>query len=142
MVKVNVSITHISAERFWDSNKPIPPIKINTNLNIFKVEEKSPDFLEVYFVLTGNYNPSIAQMNLKGIAYVKGDVEEITKIFQDYKEKKPLSPVIMQSISNIVFSESILISKTLRIPPPIPLPQITQIGKPFKRKTPKIDYSA
>ncbi len=141
MIRVNVSITNVSAERFWDVRKPIPPIKINTNLNLVEVEKKSEDFLEVPFVLTVNYNPSVAQISLKGRAYVKGDRDEIIKIYQEYKEKKPPPPVVVQSISNVVFVESVLISRTLNIPPPIPLPQIPSAKKPSE-KPPGMDYRA
>lgn len=134
MIKVNVSITSVSAERFWNIRKPIPPIKINTNLNIVEMEKKTSDFLEVPFVLTVNYNPSIAQISLKGRAYVTGDKGEISKIYREYKEKKPPPPVVVQSISNRVFVESVLISRTLNIPPPIPLPQISPTKKPSEKK--------
>jgi hypothetical protein len=141
MIRVNVSITNVSAERFWDARKPIPPIKINTNLNLVAVEKKKEDFLEVPFVLTVNYNPSVAQINMKGKAFVTGEKDEVDKIHKDYKEKKPPPPVIVQSISNVVFVESVLISRTLNIPPPIPLPKIPA-KKPSEKTPSKLDYTA
>lgn len=140
MVRVNVSITNVSAERFWDARKPIPPIKINTNLNLVEVEKKKGDFLEVPFVLTVNYNPSIAQISLKGKAFVRGKKDEIVKIHQGYKEKKPPPQVVVQSISNVVFVESVVISRTLNIPPPIPLPKIPP--KEVSEKRSRLDYTA
>ena len=141
MIRVNVVITNISAERFWDIRKPIPPIQIGTNINIVGMEKKADGTLEVPFVLAINYNPSIAQISLKGSAYVAGDKSEIEKILKDYEEKKPPLPLIVQSISNVVFFESVLISRTLNIPPPIPLPQIPQAKAPSEK--PKVrDYSA
>jgi predicted pyridoxine 5'-phosphate oxidase superfamily flavin-nucleotide-binding protein len=141
MIRVNVAIANISAERFWDIRKPIPPIQINTNINMVSMEKKADDAVEVPFVLTINYSPSIAQISLKGTAYVQGDKSEIDKVVKDYEEKKPPPPVIVQSISNVVFIESVLISRTLNIPPPIPLPQITE-GKPPTAKPEGRDYSA
>jgi len=141
MIRVNVSILNVSADRFWDIRKPIPPIQISTNLNLIGVEKKSEDSLEVPFVLTINYNPSIAQISLKGRAYVVGDKNEIEKVYREYEEKKPPLPVIVQSISNVVFIESVVISRTLNIPPPIPLPQIPQTQPPSKKPS-ELDYSA
>ena len=141
MIRVNVTITKVSADRFWDIRKNIPPIQINTNLNLVGIEKKSDDSLEVPFVLTINYNPSIAQISVKGKAYVVGDKSEIANIYKDYEEKKPPPPVIVQSISNVVFVESVVISRTLNIPPPIPLPQIPQ-AKPPGKKPSEMDYSA
>ncbi|MGQ9529920.1 MAG: hypothetical protein ACUVQX_04805 [Candidatus Bathycorpusculaceae bacterium] len=140
MIRVNVSITNVSAERFWDIRKPVPPIQINTNLNLLGMEKK-PDALEVPFVLTVNFNPSIAQITLKGRAYVAGDANDIDKVYKDYEEKKPPPPVLVQSISNVVFIESVIISRTLNIPPPIPLPQIPEAKQPSKKPS-EMDYSA
>jgi hypothetical protein len=141
MLRVNVSVTNISADRFWDIKKPIPQIQINTNLNLIGMEKKSEDSLEVPFILTINYNPSIAQLSMKGKAYVSGDKVELEKAYKDYEEKKPPPPVIVQSISNVVFIESVVISRALNIPPPIPLPQIPE-ARPPSDKTTKVDYSA
>jgi len=141
MIRVNVAITNISADRLWDIKKPIPQVQINTNINIVTVEKKPDNLLEVPFVLTINYNPSIAQISLKGTAYVSGEKDEIDKTFKDYEEKKLQSQIIVQSISNVAFIESILISRTLNIPPPIPLPQI-QEGKAPSTKPAERDYSS
>src|SRR4030042_674546 len=141
MLSVNVSVTNISSDRFWDIKKSIPQIQINTNLNLVGMEKKSEDSLEVPFILTINYNPSIAQLSMKGKAYVTGDKVELEKVYKDYEEKKPPPPVIVQSISNVVFIESVVVSRALNIPPPIPLPQIPE-AKPPSEKTTKVDYSA
>jgi hypothetical protein len=142
MIRVNVSISNISAERFWDNRKPAPGIQINTNINVINIEKKTDDQLEVPFVLTISYNPSIAQLSLKGIAFVQGDKLELDKIVKDYEQKKPPAQIVLQSISNVAFTESILISRILNIPPPIPLPVIPEAGKPAEAKPTGRDYSA
>jgi hypothetical protein len=142
MIKVNVSVTKVSAERFWDIHKPVPQIQISTNLNLVDVEKKADDMLEVPFVMTVNYNPSIAQISLTGKAYVGGEKDEINKIFADYKEKKPPPPLIVQSISNVAFVETVIVSRSLNVPPPIPLPQIPSAGQPSEKKPSGLDYSA
>jgi len=141
MMRVNVAISSISAERFWDIKKPIPPIQISTNINIVSMEKKSDGGLEVPFVLTITYNPSLAQISLKGSAYATGDKSEIDNIVKQYEDKKPPPPIIVQSISNVVFIESVLISRTLNIPPPIPLPQIPEVKTPSSKPIER-DYSA
>ncbi len=138
MLKVNVSISSIAAERFWDIRKPAPNIQINTNINVVSIEKKVDDSLEVPFVLTINYSPSIAQMSLKGTAYVTGEKGELEKVLREYEQKKPPPPIILQSISNIAFTEAVLLSRIMNVPPPIPLPMIPegkeqQTGKPAPR---------
>ncbi|MGD8566331.1 MAG: hypothetical protein PVF96_08295 [Candidatus Bathyarchaeota archaeon] len=140
MVRVNVFITNVSAERLWDLQKPIPPIKINTNLNLVEITKEKEGFLEVPFVLAINYNPSIAQISLKGKALVTGTREEIDQIYQGYKKKKPPPQIIVQSISNVAFVETVLITRTLRIPPPIPLPRIPPKTS-SEEKPSKLDYT-
>ena len=124
MLKVSVFIHQVSAERLWDIEKPIPPVQVATNLNLIGVEKTRDELLEVPFVVTINYNPAVAQISFKGKAHVTGEKEELNQIHTAYTEKKPPPPVIVQSISNVAFLESILITRTLNIPPPIPLPQI------------------
>jgi hypothetical protein len=142
MLRVNVVITSISAERFWDIRKPIPPIQISTNINVVGMEKKQDESLEVPFILSIVYNPSIAQMSLKGNAYVIGEKGEVDKVLKDYEQKKPPAQIIIQSISNVVFVESVIISRTLNIPPAIPLPMIPEAGKPVSTKPEGRDYSA
>jgi hypothetical protein len=129
MVQVRVFVNNISAERFWDIEKPIPPVQVATNLNVVGVDEKREGMLEVPFVFTINYTPAVAQISLKGKSHVTGSKEELGQIRSTYKEKKPPSPVIIQSISNVVFLESVIVCRTLNIPPPIPLPKIPSVKK-------------
>ncbi|MEM1539057.1 MAG: hypothetical protein QXW82_04235 [Candidatus Bathyarchaeia archaeon] len=141
VIRVNVSIMNVHGERFWDISKPIPSVQINTNLNIVEIDKKSDEMLEVPFVLTVNYNPSLAQMSLKGKAYVVGNKDEISKIYAEYKEKKPPPTMLIQSISNVVFAESVILARTLNVPPPIPLPQVPT-DKETAKKTFGVDYTA
>ncbi|MEM3577759.1 MAG: hypothetical protein QXX51_04810 [Candidatus Bathyarchaeia archaeon] len=142
MIRVNVIITNISAERFLDIKKPIPPVQINTNINVVGFEKKADDSLEVPFILSINFNPSIAQITLKGKAYVVGDEGEIEKIYRDYEEKKPPPPVVIQSISNVALVEAVIVSRTINIPPPIPLPQIPEMKTQVEKKPSGREYTA
>ena len=141
MLKVSVFIHQVSAERLWDIEKPIPPVQVATNLNLVGVEKTRDELLEVPFVFTINYNPAVAQISFKGKAHVTGEKEELNQIHTAYTEKKPPPPVIVQSISNVAFLESILITRTLNIPPPIPLPQIP-LGPDEGKKPSEPSYRA
>jgi hypothetical protein len=140
MVQVNVFIYDISAERLWEIEKPIPPVKVSTNLNVVGINKKPKGMLEVPFVFTINYTPSVAQISVKGRARIKGAKDELKKIHTAYTEKKPPPPTVIQSISNIAFLECVIISRTLRIPPPIPLPKIPLVQQ--KKKMPEPSYRA
>ena len=135
MVNVRVFVNNISAENFWDIGKPIPPVQIATNLNVVGINKKDEDLLEVPFVFTINYSPAVAQISLKGKSHVTGTKDELEQILKDHKEKKHPPPIVMQSISNIVFLESVILCRSLNIPPPIPLPKIPT-GTQKKRSEP------
>jgi hypothetical protein len=124
MVNVRVFVNNISAENFWDIGKPIPPVQIATNLNVVGINKKNGDLLEVPFVFTINYTPAVAQISLKGKSHVIGSRDELEQIIKDHKEKKHPPSIVMQSISNVVFLESVILCRSLNIPPPIPLPKI------------------
>ena len=136
MVNVRVFVKNISAENFWEIGKPIPSVQIATNLNVVGINEKAEGMLEVPFVFTINYTPGVAQISMKGKSHVTGSKDELEQILKEHKEKKPPPPVILQSISNIVFLESVLICRSLNIPPPIPLPKIGPAPKQKKRSEP------
>ena len=142
MLRVSVVISSISAERFWDIRKPIPPVQINTNINVVGMEKKQDESLDVPFVLSIGFNPSIGQMNIKGNAFVTGEKNEIDKVIKDFEQKKPPPQIIIQTVSNVVFVESVLVSRILNLPPPIPLPQIPEAGKQLSSKPEGRDYSA
>ena len=140
MVNVRVFLKNISAENYWEIGRPIPPVKIATNLNVVGVNKISDELLEVPFVFTINYNPAVAYITFKGTSHVTGNPEELEQILKNHKDKKPPSPVVLQSISNIVFLESVILCRTLNIPPPIPLPKIGVSGQ--KKKRPEPTYRA
>ena len=139
MVQVRVFVNNISAERFWEIEKTIPPVQVATNLNVVGVDEKREDMLEAPFVFTINYTPGVAQISLKGKTHVRGSKDELEQIIKDHKEKKPPPPIVLQSISNIVFLEAVNICRILNIPPPIPLPKI---GAAPKKKRSEPTYRA
>lgn len=134
MVQMRVHVNNISAERFLDAEKPIPNLKIGTNINLVKINKKEENLLEIPFVFTANYTPLVAKISLKGEVYVRGSKEELKKIQKEYKEGKlPLSDIV-QSVSNVSFIESVIVCRSLNIPPPMPLPKIPEVNekKPSK----------
>ena len=139
MVNVRVFVNNISAENFWEFGKAIPSVQIATNLNVVGINKKDEGLLEVPFVFTINYTPGVAQISLKGKTHVRGSKDELEQILKDHKDKKPPPPIVLQSISNVVFLEAVIICRTLNIPPPIPLPKI---GPAPKKKRSEPTYRA
>ena len=127
---MSVSISYISAERFWEYGKPAPAgVHISTNVNIVGVESKD-EKLSVPFVVTIGYTPSIAQISFKGQAILSGKPEELEKIQDSYKKQHTPPPQLLRSITNVSLIEATVLSRSLNIPPPIPLPGLPKPSKP------------
>lgn len=127
---MGVNINYISAERFWERDKPAPSgVHISTNVNIVGIESKA-EKLAVPFVVTIAYTPSVAQINIKGQALVSGTSEELEKIQESYKDKKAPPHMLLQAITNTSLIEATVVSRPLNIPPPIPLPGVPSRQKP------------
>lgn len=129
MAQINVNMKSISAERFWESGKSIPSqVHVSTNLNIVGLDSKD-DLLSIPFVVTIGYNPSVAQISLKGEAKVGGEKVELEEIQEKYKENEKPPQSLIQSIINKSLVEATMMSRTLNIPPPVPLPGPQSEGK-------------
>ena len=121
MLSATVQITNLIGERFWRYESQLPPqIQIAVNINIVGLALKNESTADAPFVFTVNYNPSVAQLSVKGRAQVFGEKEEISKIIAEHKQNRPPPVAIIQAVSSIAIAEAILLSKTLGIPPPIP----------------------
>jgi hypothetical protein len=137
MLRVNVFVSHLSGERLWDVDKPLPQqIQIAVNINLLGLDQKSSEMIETPFVFAVNYTPSVAQINIKGKAQVSGDKNEIGRIVEDHKQQKPPPMPLIQAVSNASIAEAILISKTIGVPPPLPpLPTLPPAPQQPKTET-------
>ncbi len=129
-MQIRVNINYISAERLWDQERQAPTgVNISTNVNIIGIDQRE-DKLAVPFVVTINYNPSLAQISLKGQAFIFGSSDEIKKIHDDYKDQRAPPKHLLQAITNTSLVEATVVSRSLNIPPPIPLPSLPSPQKP------------
>ena len=122
MLRVTVQVTNLTGERFWGQDSQLPPqVQIAVNINIVGLDMKNASTADAPFVFTVNYSPSIAQLSVKGRAQVVGEEGEISKMIDEHKQNKPPPVAIIQAVSSIAMAEAILLSKSLGIPPPLPL---------------------
>src|SRR5712664_2098557 len=120
MLRVTVQITNLTVARFWAQELQLPPqVQIPANTNIVGLDLKNESTADAPFVFTVNYNPSIAQLSVRGRAQVFGKSEEISMI-NEHKQNRSPPVAIIQAVSSIAMAEAILLSKSLGIPPPLP----------------------
>lgn len=138
-MEVSVQIYYVSAERLWEANKPLPQnVHVSANVSIVGLEEAEGK-LVLPFVASITYNPSVAQISLKGRAIVSGEKEELQKVQEDYKKHLPPPVGLLQTITNASLVEAVILSKTVGVPPPIPLPSFPQPQQPKGEKE-KLTY--
>ena len=141
MIHVSVFVTNMSAERFWEIDRALPPqVQIGVNINLLDINERSDGTLDAPFVFTVNFTPSIAQISIKGKAKVSGDIADTRKVVEEHRAQRPPPVQLVQAVSNAAMADAILISRSLSIPaplPPIPQPQ----GTPSPSK-PDVRYTA
>ncbi|MGA2460617.1 MAG: hypothetical protein ABSF82_04275 [Candidatus Bathyarchaeia archaeon] len=125
MIQVNVLVTSMSAERFWEMDRQLPAqVQIGVNINMLDIDQKPDGTLDAPFVFTVNYTPSIAQISIKGKAKITGSAEDTKKIVDEHKAQKSPPVQLIQAVSNVAIADAILISRSLNIPPPLPpIPQ-------------------
>jgi hypothetical protein len=100
-------------------------------VNVIRIDEKERG-LSVPFVVSISYSPSVAQINIKGEAFVSGNPQELQRLKADYDAKRPPPPNLLQAITTTSLVEATIVSRSLNIPPPIPLPPVGQrphVGK-------------
>ncbi len=129
LLKVNVFITSMSAERLWEIDKPLPgQIQISINVNVMGFQKHQENLIESPFLFTVNFTPAIAQITVKGKSRTTGSESELEEVLKTHKRGKPPPASIIQAVSNAAMAETIIASKTLGIPPPLP-----PIGVPGKK---------
>jgi hypothetical protein len=133
-LQVRVDISYISAERFWGRDLEFPSsFHVSTNINVVGVEPKA-EKLVVPFVATISYTPSIAQISIKGQAVASGTPEELEEVRESYRNGKAPPAALVQTITNTSLIEATIVSRSLNIPPPIPLPAVPQMQKQDKER--------
>lgn len=121
MLRVTVQLTNITGERYWAPDSQLPPqVQIAVNINIVGVDQRTESLIEAPFVFTVNYQPSIAQLSIKGKAQITGERDELTQIVDDGKRNRPPPQSVIQAVSSVAMADAIIVSKSLGIPPPLP----------------------
>ncbi len=134
MYSISIQFTSINAEKIA-SNMP-PKIDFNINLTLPSGEPVRRDNQYIIpFTFTISSIPPLVQIILRGQAIVlSNNVKELKKLEEDIKKKK-IPGSIVQAIFTNSIAESILISRSLGVPPPLPgLPQLQQMKPGMSRE--------
>lgn len=137
MTVMGVNFTKMHVER-KESKKG--KINVSNNVSISNVEkmdlkigDENQQPLRFSFNFTSKYNPDIGNITLEGnVVYLadKKKAEEILKGWKDNnKVEEKTRDVILGNVLNKCSIESLLLSKEMNLPAPVPLPKIKKQEK-------------
>jgi len=131
-------LSSIEAKRFLKGEAPPAEIRIDTNSTVTEIRAIDKNQALIDFRFTANYF-GLGIITMEGTLLWEGDV---SRLESDWKTKHKLPDESVNEIHSVIVNsciiESVIISKEIRLPPPIPLPvQIQQ----QKQKPPEgMDY--
>jgi hypothetical protein len=118
----------MEARRFQESN-PGPKLRVDYNVSTNTVVKQGND-LAVEFGLTASYGP-LGMIKFEGAIIHRGS--DVDDVLAQWTEKRALPAELAAEIHGGIFAgcmpEAMMMAKNLRLPPPIPLPQI-RAGQP------------
>lgn len=128
MSKVNVLFESVSGERLEElENFSSSDIQLSSDLKILEIQSKE-GCLIVPFAMNIKYDPPIGRISLEGKAEINGDENELQEIKEKHQNNEDPPEEIVRKIMKQNLVESAILSKTLNIPSPIPLPKSLKDG--------------
>lgn len=123
MPVTNVVLKEVEARRFQDPQGP-QQIRIDHNSNIQLVSAEG-DIMKVEFGYTTSYG-ALGVVKLTGTVQYRGDDAKAAAAQWGESRQLPqeLAQQVHQAIMATCMPEAVGLSKTVRLPPPIPMPQV------------------
>ena len=135
----NIGIKAIEARRFIkDFSQPVNVrIDHNSNITLFSVIQK--DVAQIEFEYVASYG-GIGIIRFEGeLIYEGEDVEEIAERWRNKKNMPDeVASQVHTAIMHYCVPEAVAIARELRLPPPIPLPQIRFDSKTKRASGPEV----
>ena len=122
MQAIAVQLTSINAEKL---SATLPPrIDFNVNLAMPSGEpiRKGNQYI-IPFTFTVSSMPPVVQIVLKGNVIISSDKKSDLDKIEEGIKKKQLPSQVLQAVFVNALAEAILLSRSLAIPPPVPVPQ-------------------
>ncbi len=134
-----IELLSIDAKRFCEVEQKPSQIRIDNNSTITMIIQSCENNANMDFTVTVSYTGSFGGMGIikiNGKLIYEGDlVSEIINTWNTKKGNLPpqIANEIHSAIMQVCIPESILIAKTILLPPPIPLPKpvFAKPGKPW-----------
>jgi len=119
-------------------------LRVDHNSTVTLIVESGDRQASVNFRFTANYRASeavIGLIQIEGTVVWEGDAKALVK---DWSAGGNMPPEVANEIHTVIMSncipEAVILARELRLPPPIPIPQvnIAAPGKPAKTRSPEV----
>lgn len=125
----SIEITSIDARRFTKPGEVIKNVRIDNNSSVTLITPKDDKEANIEFRYSASYG-GVGSIRMEGIIIFTGDVKELsTKWINEGNMPDEIAGEIHTAIMRVCVPDAIIISKNIKLPPPIPLPNIN-----FKKK--------
>lgn len=120
----NFEIKSIDAERFSERTEKKKNVRIDHNSSVTKIEQIDKSTAEINFRFTASYS-GMGRIELEGKLKHRGGPSDLAK---KWRNKNQMPNEIANEVHSAIISncipQSVLISREIQLPPPIPLPQV------------------
>ena len=132
MAIVGLNFTKILIEK----TQPVKG-KVNINNNVGIKEVKKTNFslgasnqngLRFIFEFTSKYEPSLGSIFISGEVIFVGDEKDVESIFSEWEKSKTIPKPVLGNVLNTILNkcnvQALILSQTMNLPSPIPLPKV------------------
>ncbi len=121
-------MSNIEARRFTKPGEKIKNVRIDHNSSVTVITEMNDKEAAVDFRFTANY-ASMGIIKIEGRLIIEGDASAIaSKWNTEHKMEDDVANQIHQTIMQNCLPEAVMLARDIRLPPPIPMPQV-KVGK-------------
>ena len=130
-----VDLTSIDARRFAKKGERMVNVRIDNNSTVTLISEINEKEVNVDFRYTASYG-SLGLIKIEGTIVYEGEASSIAnKWGQSGNMPDEIASEIHTAIMRTCVPEAVLISRDLKLPPPMPMPQVNISKKKSKKQS-------
>jgi hypothetical protein len=128
-----IEINSIEAKRFIKRNEKMSNVRIDNNSSVTRITEINNREAEIEFRYTASYGGA-GVITIEGSLIWEGNAPELASTWASSNNMPPeQASAIHTAIMRVCVPEAVIVSRDLKLPPPLPLPKISITDPKQKR---------